>query len=108
MSKIRYHTDEQVSKVVVRALRRRGVDVQRTPDAGMMSASDEEHLARAREEGRVVFTQDEDYLRLAARTEHAGVVYARQEKPIREIISGLMLIYQLLEAEEMWNHIEYL
>ena len=31
MSKIRYHTDEHVSKAVARALQRRGVDVQRTP-----------------------------------------------------------------------------
>ena len=74
----------------------------------MLGASDEEHLIRAREDGRVIFTQDDDYLRLAATTEHAGIVYAAQEKPIREIISGLMLIYQVLEAEEMWNHVEFL
>ena len=72
----------------------------------MLSASDEEHLLRAREEGRMIFTQDDDYLRLAATTENAGIVYATQDKPVREIISGLMLIYQVLEAEEMWNHVE--
>jgi len=108
MSKIRYHTDEHVSKAVVRALRRRGVDVQRTPEIGMISAPDQEHLARAREERRVIVTQDEDYLRLATTTEHAGIVYAAPDKSLREVISGLMLIYELLEAEEMWNHVEYL
>ena len=101
MSKIRYHADEHVNKAVSRALRRRGVDVQRTPEIGMMGALDEEHLVRARQDGRVIFTQDDDYLRLAATTEHAGIVYASQEKPIQEIISGLMLIYQVLEGEEM-------
>ena len=35
MSKIRFQTDEHVSKAVVRALRRRGVDVQRTPEIGI-------------------------------------------------------------------------
>jgi hypothetical protein len=73
----------------------------------MLNASDEEHLLRAREEGRVIFTQNDDFLRLAAAAENAGIVYATQDKPVREIISGLMLIYQVLEAEEMWNHVEY-
>ena len=108
MGKIRFYADEHVSKAVVRALRRRGVDVLRTPEADMLSASDREHLARAREEGRVIFTQDDDYLRLAAETDHAGIVYAPQETPIRAVIAGLMLIYQVLEAEEMQNHVEYL
>jgi predicted nuclease of predicted toxin-antitoxin system len=108
MSKIRYHTDEHVSKAVASALRRRGVNVQRTPEIGMLSASDEEHMIRARDEGRVIFTQDDDYLRLATTMEHAGVVYASPDKAIREIISGLMLIYEVLEADEMRNHVEYL
>jgi predicted nuclease of predicted toxin-antitoxin system len=108
MTKIRYHTDEHVSKAVVRALRRRGVDVQRTPEVGLLSASDEDHFARAGEDGRVIFTQDDDFLRLAAVSEHAGIVYAVPDKPIREIIAGLMLIYDVLEAEEMWNHVEFL
>ena len=93
---------------MARALHRRGVDVQRTPEVGMLGASDEEHLVRAREEGRVIFTQDDDYLRLAATIEHAGIIYASPEKPLREIISGLMLIWQVLDAEEMWNHVEFL
>lgn len=108
MSKIRYHTDEHVSRAIVRALRRRGVDVQTTPEAGMLSAADEEHLAAASERGRVIFTQDEDYLILATKTMHGGIVYAPQEKPIREIIAGLMLTYEVLEAEDMRNHVEYL
>ncbi len=32
----------------------------------MLGASDEEHLAFALAEGRVIFTQDADFLRLAA------------------------------------------
>ena len=107
-SKIRYHTDEHVSKAVARALRRRGADVQRTPEVGMLRASDIDHLTRARQDGRVIFTQDVDFLRLAGATEHVGIVYAAPDKPIREIIAGLMLIYEVLEAEEMRNHVEYL
>jgi hypothetical protein len=108
MRKIRYYTDEHVSKAVVRAPRRRGVDVLTTPEAGMLNAPDEGHIMRAREESRVIFTQDEDFLRLAAGNVHAGIVYASQATPLRAIISGLLLIHQVLDVEEMTNHIEYL
>ena len=75
--RIKFYVDEHVSRAVVRGLRQRGADVLRVPEAGLMEAPDEEHLARARAEGRVIFTQDEDFLRLhAAGTDHAGIVYA--------------------------------
>ena len=66
MSEIRLYVDEHVPRAVVQGLRRRGVDVLTVPEAGRLGASDEEHLAFARGEGRVVFTQDGDFLRLAA------------------------------------------
>lgn len=93
-SKIRFYTDEHVSEAVVRGLRQRGVDVLTVFEAGMLGAPDQDHLQKAREEARVVFTQDDDFLRLAASAaEHAGVVYVPQQTPIGEIIYGLILIY---------------
>jgi uncharacterized protein with PIN domain len=107
--KIKFYTDEHVARAVVRGLRQRGADVLTVPEAGLLGASDEEHLARARSEGRVIFTQDDDFLRLhAAGFEHAGIVYAAQQTPIGDIIYGLMLIHQVLEPEEMAGHVEYL
>jgi predicted nuclease of predicted toxin-antitoxin system len=101
--------DEHVSKAVIRGLRVRGVDVLSVPEANMLEASDEAHLAFALEKGRVIFTQDADFLRLAAAGhEHAGIVYARQGTSVGDIIQGLMLIVQVLEAEEMKGKIEYL
>lgn len=76
---IRLYTDEHVPKAVVKGLRERGAEVLTVAEAGMLGASDEEHLAFARREGRTVFTQDDDFLRLhAAGIEHAGIVYTRQ------------------------------
>lgn len=70
---------------------------------------DEEHLEFALSNERVIFTQDDDFLKLAASgKKHAGMVYAPQHTPVRQIIQGLMLIYQVLEAEEMVGSIEYL
>ena len=109
MSNIRFYTDEHVSRAVIRGLRQRGVDVLTVPEAGMMEATDEEHLALALELGRVLLTQDTDFLRLSASgTPHAGIVYARQNVPVGAIIQGLMLMYQLLSTEEMIGHVEYL
>lgn len=107
--KIRFYTDEHVGKAVVRGLRQRGVDVLTALEAGMLGSPDEEHLKRARNEGRVIFTQDDDFLRLhAADVDHGGIVYAPQQTPVTDIIRGLMLIHQVLDAEEMRGQIEFL
>ena len=109
MAKIKFYTDEHVSKAVVMGLRRRDVDVLTVLEAGTLGVPDEAHLRRAREEGRVIFTQDDDFLRLAAAgADHAGIVYTTQETTTGEIISGLMLIHWVLEADEMMGHVEYL
>lgn len=107
--RIRLYTDEHVARAVVHGLRHRGVDVLTVQEAGLLDASDEEHLTRARAEGRVLFTQDEDFLRLhAAGVEHAGIAYASQRASIGEIVRGLMLIHDVLDADEMMGHVEYL
>jgi predicted nuclease of predicted toxin-antitoxin system len=58
--RIRLYTDEHIPRAVVRGLRERGVDTLTVSEAGMLGASDEEHLAYALREGRVLFTQDDD------------------------------------------------
>lgn len=92
MSRIRYYADEHVANAVIRGLRERGIDVLGVVEAAMRGASDEQHLVFAREQQRVIFTQDADFLRLAASGfNHAGIVYAPQRTAIGEIIRGLVL-----------------
>jgi hypothetical protein len=106
---IKFYTDEHVGKAVIKGLRQRGADVLTVPEAGMLGAEDKEHLARAHAEGRVLFTQDDDFLRLhAAGVEHSGIAYAPQGTSIGDIIRGLMLIHQVLDAEKMVGRVEYL
>ena len=75
----------------------------------MLGATDEEHLLLALREGRVIFTQDDDFLRLSAGgASHAGIAYVRQNTPIGYIVQGLTLIYQVFSFDEMKNRIEFL
>jgi hypothetical protein len=106
---IRFYTDEHVARAVVNGLRQRGVDVLTVPDAGTIGATDQEHLVRARCDAQVVFTQDNDFLRLHAEgIEHAGIVYAPQGTSIGALIRGLMLIRQVLDLGDMEGHVEFL
>jgi hypothetical protein len=107
--RIKFYMDEHVARAVTSGLRRRDVDVLTTQEAGMMSATDADHLSLAFRSGRVIFTQDDDFLRLHAKGyEHAGIVYASQHTRIGDIVRGLMLIYQLFDGEDMVNHVEFL
>ena len=107
--KIKFYTDEHVPSAVVEGLRRRGVDVLSTQEAGLLSASDEEQLALATSQSRVIFTQDDDFLRLHAKgLGHSGIVYAPQQTSIGDMVRGLMLIFQVLDSDEMENHVEFL
>jgi predicted nuclease of predicted toxin-antitoxin system len=101
--------DEHVPSAVTQGLRRRGVDVLTAQEAAMVTASDEEHLAFALSQGRVIFTQDADFLRLhVAGSNHAGIAYVHQQTPVGDMIRGLMLIVEVLEPGDMLDHVEYL
>lgn len=109
-SEIRFHLDENVDPVIASALRRYGIDVTTTVDAGLRTSSDEAQLEFARREKRVVITHDRDFLRMArSGKEHFGVAYCQAgERSIGELIRMLQLIYDVLTPDEMENHIEFL
>ncbi len=107
--RIKFYTDEHVPTAVTKGLRRRGVDVLTAQERDLLTASDETHLTVAASEERVIFTQDADFLRFHAQgNTHAGIVYAHQQTPIGVIVRGLILIYQVLEPQDMQNHVEFI
>ena len=109
MAEVRFYADEHIPKAVIRGLRQRGVDILTVADAASIGAEDSTHLRRACGERRVIVTQDDDFLRLAAGGEpHAGIVYAPQHTSVSALIHGLLLIHRVLDAEEMVDHIEFL
>jgi predicted nuclease of predicted toxin-antitoxin system len=107
---IRFHLDEHVSTAVADGLRRLGVDVTTTPDAGLIGATDPAQLAYAATTGRMIFSQDDDFLVLAASgVVHPGIAYCRQNtRSFGDIIRGLQLIWEALEPDEVRNRVEYL
>lgn len=107
---IPFHLDENCHRAIADGLRRRGVDVTTTPEAGLLSAADQQQLAYCLAQRCVLFTQDRDFLRLhAAQVPHAGIAYCDKDtRSIGEIIQGLVLIWELLEPEEMANRVEYI
>jgi hypothetical protein len=74
---IRFHLDENCNRAIADGLRRRGVDVTTTPEAGLIQSTDEMQAAFALSEGRVIFTQDRDFLRL-----HATDTFHRCSRPM--------------------------
>ena len=107
--RIAFYMDEHVPRAVTEGLRQRGVDVLTAQEAGMREAADEQHLVFALREGRVVFTQDADFLRLhAAGRSHSGIVYASQQTTIGAIMRGLMLIHDMLSPEDTSGHVEFI
>ncbi len=107
---IRFHLDENCTRAIATGLRRHGIEVTTTPEAGLLGAIDQEQAAYALAEGRVIFTQDRDFLRIdAAGVPHAGIAYCEKDtRSIGEIILGLVLIWEIYEPAEMVNRVEYI
>lgn len=110
MSRVRHHLDERVNSIIATALRRYGIEVTTTVEAGLRTLSDQAQWEFAQHEGRVIVTHDADFPRLAStHPHHAGIAYCKKDsRTLRQIIDVLILIYEVMSAEEMCDPIEYL
>ena len=75
--------DQHIPKAIAVGVRERGIDVLTADEDGKADWGDVLLLQRSTELGRVIFTQDSDFLALAAawqtgRRDFAGLVYAHQ------------------------------
>lgn len=90
--------DVHVQGALTEQLELRGVDVITAQDDGRAENEDDELLEGATELGRVVFTQDEDFLAIATEwqqssLEFAGIVYGHHLRvPIGKCVGDLELI----------------
>jgi len=111
------YMDVHVPRPITRGLRRRGVDVVTAQEDGMRRASDPDLLRRARELGRMIFSQDEDMLVEAAKCQQAGpgkepcatVIFARQlDLSIGRCISDLEALAKAALEEDGTGQVIFL
>lgn len=100
--------DVHVPLAITRALRRKGFDVVTSQEDGTTTLPDAQLLERANQLGRLLFTQDQDFLEETARRLHEGisfstVIFARQFVSIGTCVQDLELILGSLEAGEAHN-----
>jgi hypothetical protein len=106
--------DHHVRRAVTKALRTRGIDVLTAFEDGHADSPDEDLFARAAELGRIVFTQDDDFLALADQWRSAGrhfpgVVYAHQLRAtVGQIVTDLQLILETSTAAELYDAVLFL
>ncbi len=92
------YMDHNVIRAVVEGCRAAGLDVLTAFEDGWHERSDEDILERARVLGRVVFTQDTDFIVLATERQAGdipfpGVIFVKHgSMPIRKVIDDLTLI----------------
>ena len=108
------YMDVHVPFAITTGLELRQVDVLTAQADQTITLSDPDLLDRAGKLGRVIFTQDEDFLREAWRRQtageyFAGVVYAHQlNVTIGQCVNDLELIAKVYEPEELLSQVEYL
>ena len=110
LERIRFHLDENVSNAIADGLRRRGIDVTTTAEVNLISASDKKQIEFALLEKRVIFTQDDDFLKLhKSGISHSGITYCRQRShSIGEIINTLALIWEWVEPDDIKGKVEFI
>lgn len=113
---IRLYLDEDAQDGdLVRALRRRAIDVATANEAGLSQRPDAEHLAYAAAQVRTIYSFNTgDYQALHTAylmqgTAHAGIILARQQRySVGEQMRRLLRLIHTVSAEEMRDRVEFL
>ena len=107
------YMDVHIHSGITAALRVREVDVLTAQQDQADRMEDDRLLDRATELGRVVFTNDTDFLAIAhhrqdAGVPHAGVIFAPQNAPIGRIITSLELCAEACEPSDFQDAVTYI
>lgn len=108
------YMDVHVHRGITLGLRRRGIDVLTSQEDETRMLSDDLLLDRTSQLGRILFSQDRDFLRetsnrLSIGKSFAGVIYAHPLRvPMGTCIADLELLAKLCTPEEMADQVFYL
>ena len=102
--------DEHIDYDIIAGLTRQGIDAVSAQQMGLDATDDAIILAEARRLGRVIYTGDDDYLRLdGSGIPHLGILHHHPLKySIGEAIAAVELACRVFSAEEMRNRVEFL
>jgi predicted nuclease of predicted toxin-antitoxin system len=104
--------DEHVPRALSAALRLHNVDLLTVQEDDRRATDDAVLLDRAMGLGRVVLTQDKDFLAIARRWQEdgkafAGVIFMRQGVALGRAVEDLILVATLLEPADMADQVRY-
>jgi Domain of unknown function (DUF5615) len=111
---LRLYMDVHVPRAVTIALRHRGIDCLTAQEDGAGQIEDSAMLDRAGSLGRVLVTQDQDFLTEGATRQargifFAGIVYAAQQHvSIGRMIADLEILAKASDPSDMENRVVYL
>ncbi len=108
---MKIYADENIERPIIEGLRRRGIEVISAVDLGYAGNPDTFHLKKASEINAVILTRDADFLKMAhsSGVRHNGIIFAHSKNTsIGQCIRAVELIVNILLADDMKNHIEFL
>lgn len=108
------YMDQHIPRAVTLGLRQRGIDVLTAYDNAAAALADEYLLDRATALGRILCSQDEDFLVEAQRRQRSGIpfgglIYSHQLRiSIGQTIDDLELIARTCSLEELAQVVTYI
>ncbi len=107
---VRFLLDEMVQHAITEGLRRADIEATTVSQAGRANLSDEEHLAWARANGRVLVTYDHGFIVLAAADpDHGGIAYCHARKySIGEMIQVLRILHERYTRDDLVGRLVFL
>lgn len=109
--KIRIYTNESVNVAITEGLKRHGIKSWSARDINNIGLTDEEQLKYAFSNKVVIFTHDDDFLKMVSKSEvnHYGIIFAHQQKySVGECIRRIKSLCELKSLKEIENQIEFL
>jgi hypothetical protein len=106
--------DVHIPLAVTESLRRRGLDILTSQDDGTASEDDESLLVRACQLGRILFSQDRDFLKIAADWQQRGrsfpgIFFARQQGASLGVLAyDIELLLVCCTTEELRDQVIHL
>ncbi len=107
---IGFYFDENMPKEAATQLASQGIDVMTTQEAEKCGTGDLDQLRFASQQGRVICSQDKDFL-ILARTHpaHCGIAFIRfKSSEIGALVKALRELHRAESSESMRNSLRYL